>query len=224
MRLHALPGPVPGTESIVVLVDHQLRRAIAERRLIEFSYQAILRVAEPHDCGVQQGTVRLLVYQIRSMPFARGWRLLDVRRSSGSPCSTRRSPAVGASATLTTINGTRCLREWSDAHRGARPFFELPLGSQGLGDLSLGSRCMLPQLSSAYLGEALIVNVATTELLHGCRRCRHRRCTTRCFGPGLFLRIALPDQPLRLTALAARRACSSRAILSLTPPTAAPFV
>ena len=71
---------MPGTESIVVLVDHQLRRAIAERRLIEFTYQAIPRVAEPHDYGVQQGAVRLLVYQIRSVPFSRGWRLLDVAK------------------------------------------------------------------------------------------------------------------------------------------------
>jgi hypothetical protein len=69
---------VPGTESIVLLVDHQLRRAIAEKRLIAFTYQSTPRVAEPHDYGVLKGRVRLLVFQIRSTPFSRGWRLLDV--------------------------------------------------------------------------------------------------------------------------------------------------
>jgi hypothetical protein len=40
-------------------------------------------VAEPHDYRVQHGVVRLLVYQLRSMPFSRGWRLLDVSKMSG---------------------------------------------------------------------------------------------------------------------------------------------
>ena len=71
---------VPGTESVVVLIDHQLRRAIAEKRLIEFTYQRMWRVVEPHDYGIQHGVVRLLVYQVRSRPFQRGWRMLDVAK------------------------------------------------------------------------------------------------------------------------------------------------
>jgi hypothetical protein len=69
-----------GADSIVVLIDHQLRQAIAQKRLIEFTYQGMWRVAEPHDYGMQHGTVRLLVYQVRSKPFQRGWRMLDVAR------------------------------------------------------------------------------------------------------------------------------------------------
>lgn len=65
---------------VVVLVDHQLRFAIAHKRLIEFTYQGMWRVAEPHDYGIQHGTVRLLVYQARSKPFQRGWRMLDVAK------------------------------------------------------------------------------------------------------------------------------------------------
>jgi hypothetical protein len=67
-------------DSLVVLIDHQLRHAIAEKRLIEFTYQDMKRVAEPHDYGMQHGTVRLLVYQVRSRPFQRGWRMLDVAK------------------------------------------------------------------------------------------------------------------------------------------------
>jgi hypothetical protein len=71
---------VPGTESIVLLVDHQLRHAIAERRLIEFTYERMWRIAEPHDYGIQHRIIRLLVYQLRSRPFSRGWRMLDVAK------------------------------------------------------------------------------------------------------------------------------------------------
>jgi hypothetical protein len=72
--LHHVP------DSLVVLIDHQLRRAIAEKRLIEFTYQSMWRLAEPHDYGIQHGAVRLLVYQVRSRPFQRGWRMLDVAK------------------------------------------------------------------------------------------------------------------------------------------------
>ena len=66
------------TDRVVLLVDHQLRNAIANKRLIQFAYFSSTRVAEPHDYGVQNGIVRLLVYQLRATPFSRGWRLLDV--------------------------------------------------------------------------------------------------------------------------------------------------
>jgi hypothetical protein len=64
-------------------VDRQLRFAIAHKRLIEVRYDGRLRVAEPHDYGVKNGSRKVLVYQLRaSGPAqnapARGWRLLDV--------------------------------------------------------------------------------------------------------------------------------------------------
>jgi Arc/MetJ family transcription regulator len=66
-------------------IDDQLRFAIANKRLIRFSYLGTLRVAEPHDYGVQKGTSKLLVYQRRGSSHTqragvRGWRLLDVSR------------------------------------------------------------------------------------------------------------------------------------------------
>jgi hypothetical protein len=67
---------------IISITDHQIRVAIAGRRLIRFTYGSASRIAEPHDYGEQHGVVRLLVYQLRSMPFSRGWRLLDVSKMS----------------------------------------------------------------------------------------------------------------------------------------------
>ena len=68
---------------VVSIADRQIRAAIAGRRLIRFTYGSASRVAEPHDYGVQHGATRLLVYQLRSMPFSRGWRMLDVSKISG---------------------------------------------------------------------------------------------------------------------------------------------
>ena len=65
-------------DRVVSLVDRQLRIAIANHRLIRFTYGSVVRVAEPHDYGLQHGALRLLVYQTRSSSFSRGWRLLDV--------------------------------------------------------------------------------------------------------------------------------------------------
>ncbi len=68
------------TDRVVVLIDHQLRTAITGKRLIRFTYMRVSRVAEPHDYGIQNGTLRLLVYQLRAKPFSRGWRMLDVAK------------------------------------------------------------------------------------------------------------------------------------------------
>jgi hypothetical protein len=67
---------------VVSIVDHQLKQAIGQQRLIRFTYGSVSRVAEPHDYGVQNGELKLLVYQVRSMPFSKGWRLLDVTKIS----------------------------------------------------------------------------------------------------------------------------------------------
>ena len=61
-------------------VDALIRRAIHERRLVEFMYHGAPRAAEPHDYGRMQSRVRLLSFQVRgssrgSLP---GWRLFDV--------------------------------------------------------------------------------------------------------------------------------------------------
>jgi hypothetical protein len=61
--------------------DERIRFAIANRRLVGVSYGGTMRVAEPHDYGVQNGRERLLVFQLRgpsrSGRSPTGWRLLD---------------------------------------------------------------------------------------------------------------------------------------------------
>ena len=62
-------------------LDERIRRAIAEKRLLEIRYKRAVRLAEPHDYGVIDGTERLLIFQLHgpdSGKGAAGWRLLDV--------------------------------------------------------------------------------------------------------------------------------------------------
>ena len=44
--------------------DALLRVAMTQRRLIQFSLNGRLRVAEPHDYGVRNGVAQILVYQV----------------------------------------------------------------------------------------------------------------------------------------------------------------
>ena len=64
-------------------VDEELRFAIANKRLLQVSYKGRVRVAEPHDYGVQKGVARLLAYQRSAAGSGprkdvTGWRLLDL--------------------------------------------------------------------------------------------------------------------------------------------------
>lgn len=65
-------------------LDQQLRVAIGERRLIQLRYSGRRRVAEPHDYGLKNGTVQLLVFQLLEEGGrpASGWRLLTVAKIS----------------------------------------------------------------------------------------------------------------------------------------------
>jgi hypothetical protein len=68
---------------VTASIDGQLRFAIAGKRVIEVTYKGSVRLVEPHDYGVQKGTVRLFAYQVRSSfvppgKSAIGWRMLDV--------------------------------------------------------------------------------------------------------------------------------------------------
>src|SRR5579859_7844762 len=66
-------------------LDDLLRAAIENKRLIRFEYKGNERVAEPHDYGVQNGTIRLLCWQVGGKSNGRipGWRLVDVDRMEG---------------------------------------------------------------------------------------------------------------------------------------------
>jgi hypothetical protein len=62
-------------------LDERIRRAIAEKRLLEIRYKNAVRLAEPHDYGVIDGTERLLLFQLHGPDSGQGvvgWRLLDV--------------------------------------------------------------------------------------------------------------------------------------------------
>ena len=77
--------PVEAHQEYLTTGDERLRFAIENKRLIQVRYGGRLRVAEPHDYGVQKGIERLLVYQLRA-PVDRpqrsvtGWRLLDIQK------------------------------------------------------------------------------------------------------------------------------------------------
>jgi hypothetical protein len=46
-------------------LDAEIRQAIADKKLVEFSYQNFIRIAEPHAYGSMGGVDHLLVYQVR---------------------------------------------------------------------------------------------------------------------------------------------------------------
>lgn len=74
---------VGGTDRLSV--EQQLRRAIAERRLVTFTLGGLTRRAEPHDYGIINGVTRLFFYQVGGKsrsgpPF--GWRWAAVSEIS----------------------------------------------------------------------------------------------------------------------------------------------
>lgn len=61
-------------------IDALLRKAIEEKRLIELVYNEKRRTVEPHDYGVQNGSIKLLGYQLSggsSGPLP-NWRWFEV--------------------------------------------------------------------------------------------------------------------------------------------------
>jgi len=59
--------------------------AIEQTRLIRFFYQNKVRVVEPHNCGIQNGFVKLLSRQVggSSTQSFSGWRWFEVAATSG---------------------------------------------------------------------------------------------------------------------------------------------
>lgn len=69
----------------ITALDHLLRAAITERRLVRFTLADCNRIAEPHDYGIQNGRLRLLFFQIggeSSSGTALGWRWADLDKIS----------------------------------------------------------------------------------------------------------------------------------------------
>jgi hypothetical protein len=97
-------------------LDERIRCAIAEKRLLEIRYKRAIRLAEPHDYGVIDGTERLLIFQLHgpdSGKGAVGWRLLDVvkierrREISRSTRSTDPCPKLLMSSITSSNDGSQ---------------------------------------------------------------------------------------------------------------------
>ena len=61
-------------------LDERIRRAIAEKRLLRLRYKSAVRLAEPHDYGVLDGTGRLLIFQLRGRDPGKSCRRLALAR------------------------------------------------------------------------------------------------------------------------------------------------
>ena len=60
--LHVIRHPAPA--DVDPAVHQHILTAIHERRLLRFTYLDKIRIVEPHDYGIQKGTVYLFAYQI----------------------------------------------------------------------------------------------------------------------------------------------------------------
>ena len=60
-------------------VDELLRTAIEEKRLVRLVYKGRLRIVEPHDYGIYNGSVKLLSYQVGGASSGRlpNWRWME---------------------------------------------------------------------------------------------------------------------------------------------------
>ncbi len=61
-------------------VDALLRTAIQQKRVIQVLYQDKLRIVEPHDYGLHNGSVKLLAFQINGESSGKlpNWRWMEV--------------------------------------------------------------------------------------------------------------------------------------------------
>ena len=87
MKKNVVSFPPQRTDAPSASLDARLRFAIANKRLIEFTYDGALRVAEPHDYGLRDGSVKVLAFQRKKSgqqtDDARGWRSLEVSKIEG---------------------------------------------------------------------------------------------------------------------------------------------
>ncbi len=67
-------------------MDQEIRSAIANKQLVEFTYHRLHRVAEPHVFGMKDGRHQLLTYQVRGESSSGGlpdWRRVTLSEVSG---------------------------------------------------------------------------------------------------------------------------------------------
>jgi predicted DNA-binding transcriptional regulator YafY len=73
-------GLLEDWHAVAAEIDTLLRKAIEEKRLVELIYNEKRRIVEPHDYGVQNGSIKLLGYQLSgasSGPLP-NWRWFEV--------------------------------------------------------------------------------------------------------------------------------------------------
>jgi hypothetical protein len=118
-QMWRLRGSAPSLDRSIMTIapldslDERIRRAIAEKRLLEIRYKNAIRLVERHDYGVIDGTERLLIFQLNgpdSGKGAVGWRLLDVVKIE-SCLVTEQTFAAVASHTSSITSGSGCTRE-----------------------------------------------------------------------------------------------------------------
>jgi hypothetical protein len=66
-------------------LHYQIRDAIKTRHQVSFGYQGKLRIVEPHDYGMQNGSARHLSYQIGGQSGSGrlpDWRMFEVNKMS----------------------------------------------------------------------------------------------------------------------------------------------
>jgi hypothetical protein len=61
-------------------VDELIRKAIEQKRLMQLFYRDKKRIVEPHDYGIQNGSVKLLGYQVGGSSSGKlpNWRWMEV--------------------------------------------------------------------------------------------------------------------------------------------------
>jgi hypothetical protein len=98
-------------------IDKAIRDAIAAVRVTKLSYLGKERIVEPHDYGIQNGSVKLLAYQIGGESSGKlpNWRWLEVDRVSDIILLDRTFRGGRPAPSGNITNGTFCLRESNQA-------------------------------------------------------------------------------------------------------------
>src|SRR5882757_11350386 len=93
--------------------DPVLWRAIEERRMIRLLYHRRLRIVEPHDHGILNGSVQLLAYQVggsSSRPLP-NWILMKADEIADLELLDQTFPGGRPTASGQHVNGTSCSSE-----------------------------------------------------------------------------------------------------------------
>ena len=67
-------------------MDSMIKTAISSKQLLEFTYDGLHRIVEPHVYGIQDGKYQILVYQVAGQSSSGNlpnWRRMDVNKISG---------------------------------------------------------------------------------------------------------------------------------------------